>query len=530
MPQVRLEEISFNHSNRRTSGSISIKSAGQSVTAPEWRQGTIKPQDSLVAYAINQHRETITVLVRLSSPDQSVSVAEVQAIAEDGNVLGHVQSRTVNFNSSGESEILPFIVPAPRFQQFGVNVGTATWQWQFRIQTTDEWTSIDKTNHQIYVLIDTPVDPWNSETPWAEVLDKACDWARGARSADEAASKITNELYALGDSPKKLLSYQQTPTYAQGVFNLTGFLELLNGAVNVPARINCDDCATVVSTFGNILGGKLFQSEMGDSIHTHHVRLIGKSKWIRVGFYRHAVAWKEPCLGPDPLFDACLQVDGDGNPADHSKFKAVVPANVPFDGPSNYRFSFFRKGSCQPRPGKQKRRPLGRGFLGQVKYTDPVFLAFLKNRYDFELWPPEDKLGDPKHSKGLIDRLPSLPDFESWQSGDRDPFGDEVVAGVTFLLKRVDLHTNNLVEVNYYKVKTQPGINDFVLQLLAQFHQSDVKRETANLLGTLTFVEPRGLSVVFVRRGIVTFVRSVGRDCVSVFDIATTIDAFLARA
>ena len=146
------------------------------------------------------------------------------------------------------------------------------------------------------------------------------------------------------------------------------------------------------------------------------------------------------------------------------------------------------------------------------------------------MWPPEEEPFNTKRLRDLIGSLPSLPDFESWQAGDREDFEDEAVAGSRFLLTRIDVHARHLVEVNGYAVKSHPGTNDFVLQLLAQFHQSDVKRETANVLGTLTFVEPCDTAVVFVRRGIVMFVRSVGRDCVPVFGIATTIDKFLASA
>jgi hypothetical protein len=531
MRQIQLEEISFNHLGDRSSGSVTIQNEGQVITAPEWRRGTIKPEHSLVAYAINQQRNGLTILARLSSPDRSLTEIEVQAVADPNNVLGHIQGRTVTFNAGGQSEILRFSLPAPRFREFGVNVGTASWRWEYRVRSTDDWTRFDETTHRVYVLVDTPVEPWDDELPRAEVLDLACVWANGAKNVDEAASSITRAVYALGDPlavpPLRLLRYQRTSTYAQGTFNISGFLRLLSGADDVPARVNCDDCATIVSTFGNILGSNLSQSEMGDVFGTHHIRLIGKSKWTRPTFPRHAVAWKEPCLETDPVFDACLQVDGDNDPADHTHFIAEVPVNTPFAGHMNYKFSLFRGGNCQARPERKKRRPLGVGFLGQVRFTDPILLAFLKFLYDFENWPPGDPPKDANHRKGLLRSFPNVPNFESWESGAVERFQDEDVEGIRFFLKRADVHTHNLVEVNLYEVKASTAINDFVLQLLAQFHQSDVQRETVNTLGRLTFVEPCDSAVVFVRNDVIAFVRSVGRERVSVFDIATIIDLAL---
>jgi len=320
MPDVQLEEISFNHAGARPGGSVTIQRGGQAITTPEWRGGNANPRNLPVAYAFRQQQQPITIQVRLSSPNLHSTQVEVQAIADAANVLGNVQPRTVVFNAQGQSQILPFTIPAPRFADFGVNVGTGSWRWEFRVQAGGNWIPFETTAHQIYVVVNTPVDPWDSETPWTEVLDRACVWANGAQTEDDAASRITREVHRLGESQPPTVTYARDPTYAHGTFDCSGFLELLRNGVGTAQAINCEDCATIVSTFANILGANLFQGVMGYGIGTHYINLIGQPKWTRPGFPKHVVAWKDPCLAADPVFDACLKFDTDGDPVDHTNF------------------------------------------------------------------------------------------------------------------------------------------------------------------------------------------------------------------
>lgn len=527
MPDVQVEQISFNHADAKAGGSVSIKHAqGQPITAPEWRKGMTNPQDSLVAYAINQHKQNITLLVKLSNPSRSLSEVEVQGKADANNLLGDVQPAPVKFNPKGDPVVIPFTLASPKFS--GVNEGVSEWLWQYRIKKKDDWTDIVTTKHQIYVLFDSPVEPWVRELPWVEVLDFSCKWARGARDDDEAASQIANEVYGLGEPAKKLVYYSRTATYAYEAFKCALFLKLLRTGTNAPSAVNCYDCASIVLTFSNILGAKLWELPMFPLIHTHYVKLIGEPKWDRTGFPFHAIAWKEE---EDLVFDACLQVDRDGNPIDHCEFTATVPTNLPFTGKNNYKFCFFLSGLLIPQPQDKQRRPIGNdGFTGQDKVTDPVVLSLLKHNYEFEAWPADETEKEFQFDfvRSLVGSLAELPAFASWRFDDEELFKNEDVVGTRFFIKRGDVSTRNLVDVNLYVVPSARSSNDFILQVLGQFHKSDLKRETINTLGRLTFVEPCDLGVVFVRRNLVVFVRSVGKEKLAVFGLAQALDNFFA--
>ena len=527
MAKVRLEEISFNHAGSKPGGSISISRDGRPVMVPEWQNGKVNAKDSLVAYAFMQKKDVITIAVRLSCPDKSLKQVDVEAIADANNVLGNVQRRTVTFNAKGQSEILPFAVPTPRFDDTGVTEVLGSWQWQYFEQAGGAPIPIEKSEHQIYVLVDAPEEPWKREPPWVEVLDFSCDWARGARDDDDAASRITRAVYNLGEGRNKRVYYNRTASYAFNTFDCAGFLKLLLNDIGSPNAINCYDCASIVLTFANILGAKLWEIDMGPEIYTHYIKLIGETRWGRTGFPYHAVSWNSD---RGLVFDACLQVDNDGDPNDHCEFTATVPAKLRLEGENSYLFCFFREGLCFPNVEDGLRRPIGKpGFRAQKKVTDRIALALLKYTYRFQTWPEEES-GNKFRSNvvtSLVDSLAKLPALHSWLIEDKEIFERDNVFNIRIPLTRDGVSKRNLVDVNLYIVPDTASSNDFFLQLLAQFHKSGLQRESVNTLGRLTFVEPCELGVIFVRRNLAVFVRSVGEKC-AVFDLAKALDDFFA--
>lgn len=532
---LRLDKIHFNHD--AATGAIKIRrNETQTVSLPEWQYGSShQPEDSPVAYLCPKVPNVIVIKASFYRGDQVAGELEIQAVASANDALGNVCNATVKFKPGGYSDLVPFNLPKAQISNRGVGASTTTWDWQYYAPEKDKWTSFDKSSHRIYSVFGEPTEPWKAELPWAEVLEHACRWADGAKDEPQAAAMITEQVYAMGKGAKKKLTYSRLPTYANEKFDCTAFLQLLNDGVGKGQTVNCDDCATIVSTFGNILGSDLWQSGMGYDFRTNYIFIIGDSRWRRTGFPRHAVAWKNACGENDPLYDACLQVDGDGQPDDNLSTQAILPANLLF-GPLSknlYRFCLFKRGTCEPAPKDERmRRQLGTGYLGGRKFTSEKFLSVLKREFEFDSWADDKGFDKATKALSLSDLLTEHSAFAAWDfSLPTKSDNKDFAAILQVLLRRPAKRVQKLVDVNLYECRRTASPSYFVLQLLAQFHKAGVKRVVDRPLGDVTFVEPYRKSVLFKHGKFVALVRSVGMRPFSTLEMAKAIeDYFAARS
>jgi hypothetical protein len=405
MANLQLDAIKFNHDpSSANRDALSIRrNAAQLITVPEWQRGvSVNPEDSLAAYALRRVRgNTVTIQASFTSSTELASV-EIRAVdnvvdppqepgclgiilqflrwlirALVGNVLGEAQARTVNFSGT-TSGFVDFTLVNHRLPTARVGTHTTEWRWQYRPSPNHSWQDITVSKHRIYLVIDLPTLPWTQSSdptdaglPWTEVLDHACAWASWTADPDEAAGAVTRSVYGLGPT---LITYDcpggGSSQYSGGVFACTQFLDRLRGGLGNGIYVNCSDCATISSTFANILGCDLWQSRMGSGFfHLNDILAIGSSVWQPAchgspgwhdGFSYHEVAWKAGCTADDAIFDACLQVDGDPDPttAPHT---ALQPIDLRFGNPGDgqYRDRLAvpaDRGACSPLPGTRQRR------------------------------------------------------------------------------------------------------------------------------------------------------------------------------
>lgn len=405
---LQLEAIMFNHeSDAATNDALNIrKNASQWVTVPEWQHGiSVNPEQSPAAYAIKPTQgQTLTIKASLSCTDPAVQTVQVRAVdnvvdppppggcigwlialiravlrALFGNVLGRVKVRTVTF-VNGQTGFVPFALVNTKLSSAAVGVHTTEWRWQYRLSKHHPWTDLEITRHRIYVVADTPTAPWqqvpyvqsNTQLPWTDVLDYACQWGLGATTIDAAAARVTRGVYALGPG---VVTYDcpggGSSHYSWGSFDCTAFVERLKGGIGNGVYVNCSDCATFVSTFANILGADLWQSRMsgGSSFGLNPMLGIGSNVWQPCcqgvpgwsgSFSYHEVAWKGACTENDNVFDGCLQVDGDSDPtaAPHT---ALLPIDLRFGNPGDllYRDRLATpagRPNCNPNPSSRTRR------------------------------------------------------------------------------------------------------------------------------------------------------------------------------
>lgn len=327
------------------------------------------------------------------------------------DVLGNVAPTIVFFNDSqhsvyrGKYTYVPMKLENVMLEELGVGVYDINWQWQFRMKDEEaseaegktvwqeEWYTIRTNNskttlkfsapfqltkHRVYVSLDVPTHPWTPKSIpdtrsglplaiplWTSAFEIACTWAKGACDKGEAAKLIADRLYASGKfvynpNPNYTsLESQGSPGYGGlkikartgtyvAYFQFEKVIERLRGGYGLGPKVNCFDCALIVSTLANMIGcrlqaGKLQNMADIDASDEDHyldnrfeiqpIRAIGLeeggehiggvSKKDRAFFTYHTVAWSAPhgevgvsgeFMDPEcRIYDACVEflIDGE---------------------------------------------------------------------------------------------------------------------------------------------------------------------------------------------------------------------------
>jgi hypothetical protein len=381
---VRVMAIVFDHARGLAPGStVPLRyDAWQPVLLPEWQRGQLYP--SVAAYVMDRLGSEAVVFARFAATPDVPRQLEVRALAEPlpftfpppARLLGDLAARPVSFDASGQSAWLAFAFGTAALSAAGVDAATLQWRWQARVGASAPWVDVDLTMHRIYVVLDLPGEPWqasppdpsNRRLPRSDMLDLACLWARGARSRTEAAAHITQAVNRLGGSTLFYDAEVGAPHYTVlGGSRFLGdaFLDRLRGGNGAGPLVNCSDCATIVSTFTNLLGGELWQSKMGlvgPGFRLNPILAIGSSEWstLHGGFGFHEVAWTGDCDAEDLVYDACVSLDADANPA-AAPHVPQLPLGMRFGRPGDggYRDRIALpadRDECAPQPALRIRR------------------------------------------------------------------------------------------------------------------------------------------------------------------------------
>ncbi len=399
---VTINAIKFNHNpNSINNDAINIrKNFSTPVLFPEWQNGIcVVPEDSLAAYCIKETQgNTITIQASFTMSNITASSVKIRAIdpaknppggngciglivrilfilfrAISGNVLGEVKKKNVTV-VNGSTGFITFNLKHTLIGKTGIGIHTTQWLWQYSEDDGKTWKNIATTQHRIYILLEAPASPWNltagsQQNPWTDVLNYVCTWAMLKKTRDAAAGAITLNVFNLGPA---ILIYDcpgggSSHYTGGGTFHCTQFIDRLKGGLGNGQYVNCTDCGTIVCSFSNILGCDLWSSRMGYSFNLNAINAIGYSNWISCGwsgFSYHEVAWKDNCTDADAIFDACLQVDGDADPAT-APHTPLLPVNMIFGTctSNEYRWRLSPPGpggclNCNPQPGTRIRRSI----------------------------------------------------------------------------------------------------------------------------------------------------------------------------
>lgn len=368
---MQVEEVHFNHDpSSISSDAITIRKnqAGNPIQAPEWKRG-LPAQPA--AYAAAPLSAAVTIKARFSGgkPDSSVKIRAVDAWVPPGvpmgclgwliwflvnliralfgNVLGDTDAQLVTFDGAGNSSLITFTLVNHKLKTSGVGIRTTDWKWQVRHHR--KWKTFDTTQHKIYLILDVPNGPWNqnagnnTQLPWTDALDKACLWALGAQTKDEAAEKIT---IAVNTQPNQ--SYTPVTTFGFGIYLLSSYLNQLNGGTSF--SLNCTDCADAVTTFSNLLGCDLWEGRFFNMVTRKFLTLNGnpsvEAAWVSWSWGYHEICWLHQVGQFELIYDGCLQVDMDDNYSDLVHIaKHPVKMRFGLNDPNDYRYRLIQSGA-----------------------------------------------------------------------------------------------------------------------------------------------------------------------------------------
>lgn len=207
--------------------------------------------------------------------------------------------------------------------------------WQAKAEN-GEWQSLGKTSHRCYCTLEQPQEPWNPQSTdpedrhlvWTDVLDIVVEWARGCRDIESACEAITVKLYTSGRFSYDTENGASNYTTAADYFECEEFVERIQGEEGYGEKLNCTDCATIVSTLANALGAELYQVQLMYMFKVNPILAIGTDVWkspFNGGFSYHEIAWNGELDQNGAIYDACLQVD---------ESTPTLPVRMAYDGNS----------------------------------------------------------------------------------------------------------------------------------------------------------------------------------------------------
>ncbi|MEM8541175.1 MAG: LamG-like jellyroll fold domain-containing protein [Pseudomonadota bacterium] len=359
IPKVTLASITFNHDPTHSSvDALSIRKSGAvAVKIPEWTHGMTDPMASPAAYAIDKVRsKTITLEASFTIDTQAATTVQIQAL--NGGVLGAIAPVTVNFvNGVSNPQFVTLSLPNHQIATAGVKAQNASWTWQYKV-STGGWNPMTTSNHRIYTVLSQPTMPWQQDAnpaetqlPWTTALEHACAWAAGKTTSDAVLSAITTKVYESLGLTYETVQGESKYTGPNGAgtqfaFYLTQFLKYLKGSGGNGKVVNCTDCASIVTSFANLVGTNVQASIMQDNrfgdpqqgFKCNKIQAIGDTTWRypfspKNIFSYHEVVW-EPATGNfDNIYDACLKFDSGNDPwkwTGGGTHVPVLPLKFPF--------------------------------------------------------------------------------------------------------------------------------------------------------------------------------------------------------
>lgn len=211
--------------------------------------------------------------------------------------------------------------------------------WRFETKNgAGAWVTVPgsqaSTTLRIYGVLGNSQGTAAPDLPWVAVVDEAtvaiAGKAKDAKGAREILVRHVNEGMGLTyDRASGASHYTDYPTaWVTATFQLARFLGRTRGTI-----VNCSDCASILSTYANMIGADVRYAIIGWNFHLNPIRGIGSTAFgspFNSGgrsFRYHAVVSPDSAATID---DATLAVDGDATPSVApftTKYVAAMPGD-----------------------------------------------------------------------------------------------------------------------------------------------------------------------------------------------------------
>lgn len=340
-------------------------------TVPAWTAESRDPSASPVYVSLQSEAEG-PVAFQVQLEGTAGKTGSLKAVG--GGEVGEVVECLLRINEDGQSGPLTATFSMEGLTVAGIGIYDIEWEWQFQETGSIEWTTISTTQHRVYVGLGALGSPWSQEAdaennPWIDALEIACLWAKGETSEDGIASAITRGLATCGIFQYDTQNGDTFYTNMFGDVQLMEFIDRVNGGEGYGRKVNCTDCAAIVSTLANLLGCQLRQAQMGAAYKfpVREIISIGFEEWARPfdGYFSyHEVAWNGEIGADAHIYDACIYLDGSESPG-ISPPERLLPIQLKFgtDQPKDYRIRLILADedgaeNCVAEPKTEKNRTL----------------------------------------------------------------------------------------------------------------------------------------------------------------------------
>jgi hypothetical protein len=316
--KLQVTNIKFNHATSSAAAdALNIRqdyATAYNVLNGEWILGA---QNVPACYTTNK---SVTIKARVTAQPASVLSASIWAEVQHTNgSLKNLVKTTVAFTNG-----VSYVVAGTNvdnfvsFQMSGTTPSTVlrttndVWRWQAEnINGLAAASGPMNTSgvHTVYTILGEPVAPWDNtwgptvtSNAWVSALDLVCSnspWAGGSTTIEEAATRVTRQIYNSGrfgyDTVSGDCNYTINAGNSGGYFDLSNWLARLNGGPGLGALVNCWDCANGVVALDNVLGCDLWNQWMGSGFLCNEIRAIQDGAWATPftgGFSYHRVGWR----------------------------------------------------------------------------------------------------------------------------------------------------------------------------------------------------------------------------------------------
>jgi hypothetical protein len=218
------------------------------------------------------------------------------------------------------------------------NVGQydLTLSWHFEVKDGGSWKEIpgatQSTKIKVYGVLGNEIGTSYPNLPWVSVVDAVTKEIAGKTKDPVEVRKMLVRLvyedFGLAYDRKSGASAYTNYTgggsasWVKASFDLSSFLKRSKGNI-----VNCTDCASILSTYANMVGVKLHYAIIGWNFGLNAIEGIGSTTFGspfdsgRMSFSYHAVTTPDATKTID---DATLALDGDADPTTAPYTKLLV--------------------------------------------------------------------------------------------------------------------------------------------------------------------------------------------------------------